>query len=271
MQSKIKFFNEETKQFETIKKDIPLKRCSPDWIQQGIEILCPDITKDNPIIMQGILYSSDIYQYPGITLFTCYGLQDCKSSEQIAKIFAGGRFFFYMQKPNSVNYATGEQIKNNKSQFYIYQYFIIQGFYNRNEIVMQYQQNIKKPDFATQFKENITNDQQLVNQFSYMSNVVPNGKESVSYAFQVWIRLSDNILVNQITYKTSFDIISGIGALFSVLFTAFSIYFLNYNRNKFYMKNPDWDQFDRKIDKFDIDNSVQYNQPFIEKNNIQQE
>ncbi len=45
------------------------------------------------------------------------------------------------------------------------------------------------------------------------------------------------------------DTISAMGAFWGVLFSAFAIYFFRYNKERFYNSNPDWDQFDKKIDK----------------------
>jgi hypothetical protein len=37
------------------------------------------------------------------------------------------------------------------------------------------------------------------------------------------------------------------GASWGVLFAAFAIFFLSYNRKKFYRKNPDWDRFKKAL------------------------
>jgi hypothetical protein len=47
-------------------------------------------------------------------------------------------------------------------------------------------------------------------------------------------------------YPTILDNISKWGAFFNVLFMLFAIFLYNYNRSKFYEKNPTWDKF-RKV------------------------
>ena len=47
----------------------------------------------------------------------------------------------------------------------------------------------------------------------------------------------------KVTYITLLDHVSKWGAFFNVLFGIFAIYFLAYNQNKYYKKNPEWAKF----------------------------
>ncbi len=51
------------------------------------------------------------------------------------------------------------------------------------------------------------------------------------------------MLNNRVTYQTLIDHISLWSAFFGVLFSFSALIFLNFNRKKFYNRNPDWDHF----------------------------
>lgn len=61
------------------------------------------------------------------------------------------------------------------------------------------------------------------------------------------MQLSPNILNNRISCSTLLDHVSLWGAFWGVLFAAFALFFLSYNRRKFYEKNPKWNQFKKVV------------------------
>jgi len=60
------------------------------------------------------------------------------------------------------------------------------------------------------------------------------------------MQLSPIIINNRVSFTTLIDHISLWGAFWGVLFAIFALFFLSYNRRKFYKKNPTWDKFKNK-------------------------
>ena len=54
-------------------------------------------------------------------------------------------------------------------------------------------------------------------------------------------------LNNRISRSTLIDHVSRWGALWGVLFAVFALFFLRYNREKFYKKNPEWERFKKAL------------------------
>lgn len=59
----------------------------------------------------------------------------------------------------------------------------------------------------------------------------------------ITFQLSAQTLEVRVTYSTFLDHVGKWGAFFNVLFAIFAIFFLAYNKKRFYQKNPDWDKF----------------------------
>lgn len=70
-------------------------------------------------------------------------------------------------------------------------------------------------------------------------NSIANNTDAIAFNFM----LSPTILNNRIAYKTLLDTLSLWGAFWGVLFAVFALFFLSYNRKKFYEKNPEWNKF----------------------------
>jgi hypothetical protein len=56
-------------------------------------------------------------------------------------------------------------------------------------------------------------------------------------------QLAAQTLNVRVVYTTLLDHVAKWGAFFNVLFAVFAIFFLAYNKNKFYQRNPEWDRF----------------------------
>ena len=70
-----------------------------------------------------------------------------------------------------------------------------------------------------------------------MYNTVP--LEMMGIQFQ----LSPTIINVRVSYSNLLDHVGKWGGFCNALFTLFAIFFLRYNRDKFYKKNPIWDKF----------------------------
>ena len=59
--------------------------------------------------------------------------------------------------------------------------------------------------------------------------------------------MSATTVLTTVAYDTTLDVISKIGAMFSVLFALFAMYYLNFNKSDYYVKNTHMANFDDKI------------------------
>lgn len=62
----------------------------------------------------------------------------------------------------------------------------------------------------------------------------------------ITFQLSAQINEVRVSYVTLLDHVAKWGAFFNVLFAGFALFFLAYNKKKFYSKNPEWDRFQRR-------------------------
>ena len=68
----------------------------------------------------------------------------------------------------------------------------------------------------------------------------------------ITFQLSAQTLEAKVTYSTLLDHVAKWGAFFNVLFGVFAIFFLAYNKKRFYQKNPDWDRFKNRKRSTDL-------------------
>jgi hypothetical protein len=62
----------------------------------------------------------------------------------------------------------------------------------------------------------------------------------------ITFQLAAQTLNVRVSYTTLLDHVAKWGAFFNVLFAVFALFFLAYNKDKFYKKNPDWDRFKQR-------------------------
>lgn len=65
--------------------------------------------------------------------------------------------------------------------------------------------------------------------------------------------LTKSVKVTKIAYSTLIDHVAQWGALWGVEFTIFAVFFLAYNRKKFYEKNPRWSRFEEEPETIQTD------------------
>jgi hypothetical protein len=76
---------------------------------------------------------------------------------------------------------------------------------------------------------------------------VVNYSSNTTDAIAFNMQLSPIKLKNKVSRSTIIDHLSSWGALSGVLFAAFALFFLTYNKKKFYKRNPDWDRFKQAL------------------------
>lgn len=67
------------------------------------------------------------------------------------------------------------------------------------------------------------------------------------------LQITPNALAVEVHYTTFITHLSLWGALWGILFSLFAIGFLGYNRNKFRKEHPDWEEFDKKVERMEKD------------------
>lgn len=86
---------------------------------------------------------------------------------------------------------------------------------------------------------------------SVVNTINPENTDAVGFNFQ----LGSHILNNRVTYQTLIDHVSLWSAFFGVIFSLFALFFLDFNRKKFYKRNPEWDHFKEVINNTTVVNS----------------
>jgi len=59
--------------------------------------------------------------------------------------------------------------------------------------------------------------------------------------------MDDESVSTTVVFTTTLDMLSKWGAMWSLLFSMFALYFLRYNRNQYYQDKPHMANFDDKI------------------------
>lgn len=199
--------------------------------------------------MQGLLYSSEVHRYPRIVISICDNKtrdNNCEKIDKIERYLQTGRIFLFFEKPMSKNFATGHTSEGGFKNFF---YFLIPGFYNRVEISVRKNNFVIKPDYLTSFNEEKYTTYENTEEKYYNSKTA-----NSSLIFLIWFRLDQNVQYTEVVYLTVIDQISLWGALWGVLFAVFALYFLKRNKNEFYKKKPEWNEFDQEIDKIKLKN-----------------
>ncbi|CAK63901.1 unnamed protein product (macronuclear) [Paramecium tetraurelia] len=225
-----------------VKTQIPLQSCNPDWVPaSNFTILCPNVSGN----MSGALYQTPEFTYPRVQVNYCSqgGNTSCISQQEIAQIAAGGRILLYV-RDNSPNFdlTTGQSVES--VPYSTYQYFLMPGLYPRTEIFFQLEKYTIKPDFLRRWQDDVRTflSTQKIN--SWITNV---SVYNTYNAYQIGFRTELTQQISVLTYQTSFDMISIVGAFWGVLFSTFAAYFLVYNQNTFYRENKQWEDFGKKI------------------------
>ena len=186
--------------------------------------------------------------YPSIKLNFCTGntTVNCLTGDEKSALTNYGRIFLFIeekQDPSSVSRDTSTKNGNNYLQ---YNFFVVEGFYKRITINLQ----VVKTEVLEDYFHRVTTEHTQYIQIDSISEQISkvdslqNNPDAIAFNFQ----LSPLILNNRISFKTLLDHVSLWGAFWGVLFAVFALFFLSYNRKKFYAKNPEWERFKQVAD-----------------------
>ncbi len=191
-------------------------------------------TPDQPLKARGLLFSTPIAIYPSFKLNFCSDHDNltCLKGNDFYKLTNYGRIFMFIEQMTDNSSVSKDQINNDGNKYLQYNFFLIQGFFKRVTIQFQVVVTEVLPDYFWRFTTEKTEFIQLdvINEQMSKVDSLDNNKDAIAFNFM----LSPSILNNRVAYTTLIDHISLWGATWGVLFAIFAIFFLSYNRRKFY-------------------------------------
>ena len=118
-------------------------------------------------------------------------------------------------------------------KFSIYNFYVVPNFYKRINILFSVVKTEILPDYFFRFKtqKNIRIEVESVSEELSVVNSM-NASKTDAIAFNM--QLAPLIVNNRVSYTTLLDHVSLWGAFGGVLFSGFALFFLGYNRRKFY-------------------------------------
>ena len=214
--------------------------CTPDWLpgMNFTSFLCPQKLG----LLKGNLFTSEQFQYIKMDFYMCKNGTDpgivCKDNDTIYNILRAARLFLFIeQDPNFFS----NPINAFKTLFYYPVFSFMQSY----EIYLQNEEAITSPDyfysFSTEKKQALFYDREKT-----YSGELTFGQENI--LITIWLRLNEEGTQTKLAPTTLVDVIGKWGALWSVLLTTLGLYFLKYNKRKFYDTNPQWENFGSSID-----------------------
>jgi len=220
---------------------IALEPCRPKWLKPVFDVYCP--TKDT--YLQGMLYGSPINKHPALEVILCNKeKEECEDIEFIDWTIKLGRLFVFLEQYSSYDFVSGQEIKDD-TPYVSYYYFLILDQFNRAELKIEAENVTMKPDMLTSFTDKkMDNLMAYAEQYLYVSKVPVTTKQSL---FLWWCNMDDTTKVTTVVFDTLLDILSKIGAMWTLLFTAFAFYFLRFNQSKYYSRKPHMMNFDDRI------------------------
>ena len=210
-------------------------KCEPDWLPKMnfSSFLCPEKMG----VLEGNLFTSDEFKFIKVDFLTCKNGTDpnvvCQSQETINKILSQGRFFLFINHDDDFY---GSEVNGFKALFYHPHL----DYNQKYEIYLENKISKKDPDYFHSFKSQKKTALFYKKEKTYFSSLVP-GQENV--LLTVWLRLNEEESQQNLQPSTIMEVLGHWGALWSVLLTTLGLYFWKFNRNSFYKKNPNWENF----------------------------
>jgi len=224
---------EKTKQEELLGTDY---ECKPDWLPKMnfTSFLCPSKLGT----LSGNLFSSDEFKFIKIDFFTCVDGKDpnvvCKSPETIRNLLEkGGRFYLFIDQDDSFYDSA---LNGFKALFY----FPLPGVNQKFEVYLENKVLTTGPDYFHSFGSSSKEALFYNREKTYFSSLVP-GQDN--HLITIWLRLNEEESQQKLQPSTLVDVFGKWGALWSALLTTLGLYFWRHNRNKFYKRNPKWENF----------------------------
>lgn len=202
-------------------------------------------TPTEDLYASGLLYSSDITEYVQLKLYFCSTATNataaCADANSTAVLASYGRVFLFIENQPDRSSISLEKPSANGNNYLLYNFFVVQGLYKRVTINFQVIKDEILPDYFWRWSTEYQTRVQVESILEYVSNTTFNNSRLDAIAFNM--QLAPQIINNRVSFTTLIDHISLWGAFWGVLFAVFALFFLSYNRRKFYQKNPAWSKF----------------------------
>lgn len=215
--------------------------CKPKWLPKMnfTSFVCPV----QPGNLKGNLFTSSEFQYVRVDFFTCKdgatpGIT-CQDETTIKNTLRGARFFLFIEQDETF-------YSNNINAFKALFYYPVFANNQKYEIYLANEVMISHPDYFYSYTTKTKQALFYNKEKTYVSELLP-GQENV--LITVWLRLSEEQSKRQKVPETVPDMIGKWGALSRVLISIAALYFLRFNKNRFYRKNPHWENFGEHIEK----------------------
>lgn len=218
-----------------------------DWLGNTTNFYTRLETPSEQMQARGLLYSTQNSNYTKLTIRLCNVSNpevDCEKIENITSLMAKGRVFLFIEETEDDSGVERKQTK--PSRFRIANFFLIPKLYKRVIVEFQVVKTTVLPDYFHHFTTREFTRLELYSIAEQTSDTSINDEEKKRYPLEmlgITFQLASQVLSVRVTYTTFLDHVAKWGAFFNVLFAVFAIFFLAYNKNKFYQKNPDWDRF----------------------------
>lgn len=180
-------------------------------------IFCPS----KLLIMQGQMYSGEVNQFARIKIEKCHSRPDCKSDKEIEEVLKGGRLFFFLRKNDVINHSTGQEYEQS---FSLLNYYLVNTLYQKNQIFIQKEQQVIRPDYIRRFSIK-TRMTQLLQGRNLDVQMTFGGKE----LSLIQIQLYEDLSQKEFTYKTLVILVSEWGALWGVAYASLAFIFIAYH------------------------------------------
>lgn len=215
--------------------------CTPKWLPKMnfTSFVCPI----KPGNLKGNLFTSSEFQYVRVDFFTCKEgatpAVTCQDESKIQDTLRGARFFLFIEQDETF-------YSNNINAFKALFYYPVFSKNQKYEIYLSNEILISHPDYFYSYTTKTKQALFYNKEKTYISELLPD-QENV--LITIWLRLSEEQSKRQKVPETVPDILGKWGALSRVLISIAGLYFLRFNKKKFYRRNPHWENFEEHIGK----------------------
>jgi len=209
--------------------------CNPSWLPEMniTAFLCPK--KFGKI--EGNLFTSEQFQFIKIDFLYCKDGETpgvvCKSKEEIEEFLRKARLFLFIEQDKDF-------YKTPLNAFKALFYYAVPSLYQKYEVYLENKEMRISPDYFHSFKTETKNALFYGKEKTYVSPLIPDQENNL---ITIWLRLNEEEEQQKQQPTNLTEVVGKWGALWSVLFTTLGIYFMRFNKNRFYKRNPEWENF----------------------------
>jgi len=209
--------------------------CNPSWMPKMnfTSFICPTQLGN----LEGNLFTSNQFQFIKIDFLTCVDGATpgvvCKSKKEIEEFLVKARIFLFIEQD-------ADFYKTAVNAFKALFYYAVPTLYQKYEVYLENKEMATEPDYFYSFTTQKRSALFYGKEKTYASALVPGQENNL---ITIWLRLNEEEDQQKLQPMNLTEVLGKWGALWSVLFTTFGLYFMTWNKNKFYKRNPEWENF----------------------------